>query len=201
MQITVIASDLAERTWTIPKSLLAHHAGYFRRTDRFKEGEQNKVTFESFEPEIFELFVEFMYFGRYSYCDDLQDATRIRDSAKAWVMGDYLDAVGFKNFALKNLHGIYFPPDNQAPRSTVGPELIDYCCAMSPVNSSLYNLISDVLIVFWDDCNVVIYNDTNNKQWDEIWDEHRKFRNSILYYTNQTKSGRAMRRLPVKDYL
>jgi hypothetical protein len=148
LQITLIASNPAEKTWTLPKALLAHHAGYFRRTERFREGEQNKVTFESFEPEIFELFVEFVYFGHYSNTDKLEDPARIRDSARAWVLGDYLDAVAFKNFAMKSLHKIYFPADTKIPKSIVGPKLIDYCCAMATVNSKLYQFFIAVLVVY-----------------------------------------------------
>jgi hypothetical protein len=201
MQVTLIDSNSEEKTWMFPKALLAHHAGYFRRADRFKEGEENKVTLESFDPEIFELFVEFIYFGRYSYRDDLQDVTRIRDSAKAWVLGDYLDAVEFKNFAMKNLHSIYFPPDNQMPKSTVGPELVEYCCSNSPVTSHLHALFKDILITYWHDIVIIHYRQETREKWNTIWDEHRDFRNDVLYYTNQEPEHRSEARKSVESYL
>jgi hypothetical protein len=201
MQVTLIASNSEEKTWTIPKALLAHHAGYFRRADRFKEGEEHKVTLESFDPEIFELFVEFMYFGRYSYRDNLQDGTRIRDSAKAWVLGDYLDAVELKNFAMRNLYSIYFPPDNQMPKSKVGPELVDYCCTNSPVVSHLYALLKDILITYWHDINIIRYSRETCEKWNTIWDEHRDLRNDVLYYTNQDPESRSLARMSVESYL
>jgi hypothetical protein len=33
----------------------------------------------------------------------LKDPNKIRDSAKAWVFGDYLDAIEFKNFATRGM--------------------------------------------------------------------------------------------------
>jgi hypothetical protein len=200
MQVTLIAANSEETSWTIPKALLAHHAGYFRRADQFKEGEENKVTLESFDPEIFELFVEFVYFGRYSY-RDLQDGTRIRDSAKAWVLGDYLNAVEFKNFAMKNLHSFYFPPNDQVSKSKVEPELVDYCCTNSPVTSYLYALFRDILITYWHDNSITNYRRETREKWNTIWDEHRDFRNDVLYYTNQDPEHRGQARKSVESYL
>jgi hypothetical protein len=190
MQVTLIASNLAEKTWMLPKALLAHHAGYFRRTERFREGEQNKITLESFQPEIFELIVEFVYFGRYSNIDKLEDTARIRDSARAWVLGDCLDAVAFKNFAMKSLHNIYFPAHTKIPKLTVGPKLIDYCCAMTTGNSKLYQFFIAVLVGYWHDNDIICYSHKEREQWDAIWDEHRDVRSDVLFYTNQKPSIR-----------
>lgn len=201
MQATLIASTGTEKSWTLPKALLSHHSGYFQRTRRFMENERVQVTLESFEPEIFKLFVQFIYFGRYSYRDDLSDHTRIRDSAKAWVLGDYLDAVYLKNFAMHNLHEIYFPSNDQMPKSTVGPEAIDNCCAMTPTNSKLYNFFNDVLVVYWHSLDVINYTNANRGFWEEIWDEHPELRNDLLYYTNQSEVGRKQKRCDVEDYL
>jgi hypothetical protein len=199
MQVTLIASSGREKSWTIAKALLAHYSGYFRRTKNFKEGEQSKVILESFEPETFQLFVEFVYFGRYSYRDILSDKQRIRDSVKAWVLGDYLDAVEFKNFALKNLYDIYFPVSGP-PKSTIGPEVLDYCCAMTPVKSKLYTFFRNVLIVYWHDTDVIIYDADNRETWDNIWAENPEMRSDLLYFTSQTQATRETYRYPVGDY-
>ncbi|KAI8937047.1 hypothetical protein NX059_006266 [Plenodomus lindquistii] len=73
-------------TWTLSTALLLHHSGYFRRAcrpDTFREGKERKVTLTDFEPAIFDLFVEFMLYGKYTSHDDLSDQTKVRDSAKA----------------------------------------------------------------------------------------------------------------------
>lgn len=115
--------------------------------ERFKEGQQNKATLESFQPEIFERFMESMYYGHYSCPDDTGD--KISEYAEAWVLGDYLDAMEFKNFAMRKLHLLYFRPNKIAPGGQVGPSTIDYCCAMTPANSKLVKLCTDVLIAYW----------------------------------------------------
>jgi hypothetical protein len=142
-----------------------------------------------------------MYLGHYNRRDDLENSTRIRDSAKAWVLGDYLDAVEFKNFAMKDLHSIYFPPKNKQPLSTIGPELVDYCCAMTPVRSKLYALTTDVLIVYWHDNKIVQYSSDNREEWDKIWDEHRDLRSDVLFLTNQKTAVRKSRDRGVEHYL
>ncbi|KAF1974701.1 hypothetical protein BU23DRAFT_635457 [Bimuria novae-zelandiae CBS 107.79] len=153
IEVTITSEAGESRTWALPKALLLHHSGYFQRacsSDTFVEGQTNRVSIKDFEPKTFEMFVEFIYFGRYTYKDDLTDHYRVRDSAKAWVLGDYLDAVEFKNFAMRNLYNMYLPPGEETrPKTGIGHQMVDYCCSRASENSSLYGLIKDVLVVNW----------------------------------------------------
>ncbi|KAH7077720.1 hypothetical protein BKA63DRAFT_270785 [Paraphoma chrysanthemicola] len=202
MEVTVTSSSSDTAAWGLPKALLSHHSGYFQRATRpctFRESEDNKVTLEDFEPEVFKLFIEFMYYGRYTYRDDLADKLKVRDSAKAWVLGDYLDAVEFKNFAMRNLYDIYFPANGE-PKTGIGPAAIEHCCSATLQNSPLQELYLDCLVVYWHDIRVILYDPSYRSQWDEIWDRHRELRNEILYYTNQAPEGRLEKKKTLDHY-
>ncbi len=190
LQVTVISPDSDdEKSWTLPKALLFHNSGYFRRIGNFKEVSEGKVTLTDFEPETFKLFVEFLYFGRYSYRDDLEDYNRIRDSAKAWVMGDYLHAVEFKNFAIKNLHEIYFPAIGP-PRAVMGPKMIEYCYANSYHYSPLCQLCMAFLIRNWHREDRIVYQQTNREEWGKIWVKYPEFNEALLFGTNRHEDSR-----------
>jgi hypothetical protein len=185
LEVVVNGSSNEKTSWTLPKALLTHHASYFRGLENFKEGQENKAELEDFEPDTFKLFVEYMYFGRYTYRDNLRDKVRVRDAAKAWVLGDYLGAVEFTNFAMKNLYDIYFPPNDQQPKSGIGPELVEYCCEKSSIDSTLYCLIKDALIYYWSNIEVVVNDTVNRKHWDSLWRLHPGLASDLLFYTNQ----------------
>jgi hypothetical protein len=191
MQVIVKSESGEEKSWAIPKALLSRHSGYFIRLRNFKEGEDGAVVLQDFDPDIFRLFVEFIYYGRYSYLDDLEDQNRIRDSARAWVLGDYLDAVEFKNFAMRNLHDIYFPPGDAKPKVGIGANAIDYCCKHATARSTLNNLYLKFTIKWYHDQDLIGYTAKNRWEWDALWDEHRAFRNRLLYYLNQRECERA----------
>tara|TARA_R110002003_G_scaffold121_5_gene10700 strand:+ start:37872 stop:38525 length:654 start_codon:yes stop_codon:yes gene_type:complete len=203
MEVTIVSPSGDTSTWGLPKALLFRYSGYFQRATRpetSKESEDNKVTLEDFEPEIFKLFIEFMYYGRYSYRDDLTDSFKVRDSAKAWVLGDYLDAVEFKNFAIRNLYDIYFPSDG-SPKTSVGPAAIQHCCSTTLATSRLYNLYCDFLVVYWHDSTIIQYSAENQHEWEDIWDKHREFRNNVLYFTNQKPKVRSKKQKELDHYL
>jgi hypothetical protein len=82
---------------------------YFIRLNNFKEGKENTVILQDFDLDVFTYFVESIYYRSCDYRDDLKDRSKIRGSAKAWVLGDYLDATEFKNLAMRNLHDACFP--------------------------------------------------------------------------------------------
>jgi hypothetical protein len=203
MEVTIVPPSGDTNTWCLPKALLSRYSGYFQRATRpgtFKESEDNKVTLEDFEPEIFKLFIEFMYYGRYSYRDDLTDSLKVRDSAKAWVLGDYLDAVEFKNFAMRNLYDIYFPSQG-SPKTGVGAAAIQHCCSTTLTNSRLCKLYGDILVVYWHDPTIIQYSAANQSEWENIWDKHQEFRNNVLYFTNQQPEDRSKKQKELDNYL
>ncbi|KAF1920856.1 hypothetical protein BDU57DRAFT_418573, partial [Ampelomyces quisqualis] len=149
-----------------------------------------KVTIPDFEPDTFQLFVEFLYYGRYSYHDNLRNSSKVRDSAKAWVLADYLDAVEFKNFAIRSLYSIYFPSDHSGPKCGVGPNAIEHCCSKASEESGLVALYLSVLVVYWGDTGFISYVGDLSDEWDAIWERHPGFRNDLLRGLGQRKEVR-----------
>ena len=202
LEVVINGPSHEKVSWPLPKALLTHHASYFRGLENFKEGQENKVELEDFEPGVFELFVEFMYFGRYTYRDNLRDKLRVRDAAKAWVLGDYLGAVEFTNLAMKNMYDIYFPSNAQQPKSGIGPQLVEYCCEKSSTDSKLFGFISNALVYYWHHIEVVICDNVNRKHWDSLWMLYPALTSDLLFYTNQNEDGRRMSsNAPLETYL
>lgn len=62
--------------------------------------------------------------GQYTWRDDMRVRDGIRESAKAWMLGEYLEAAEFQNLAMRNLYNTY----RGRPRSGIGPDAIGYVC-------------------------------------------------------------------------
>ncbi|KAH9871973.1 hypothetical protein J1614_006232 [Plenodomus biglobosus] len=83
MIVRVVLPEGHAKIWTLPQSLLMSRSGYFRRIKDFREGTEMKVELADTEPQIFELFIQFLYCGKYIDKDNLNDHTKVRDSTKA----------------------------------------------------------------------------------------------------------------------
>jgi hypothetical protein len=136
LKVTITAQDGKTTTWNLPYALLKHHSGYFRRMEKFQEGQEGSVELQDQEPKIFGYFVEFLYFGHYTLLHGSCDVNGIRDDAKAWVLGDYLDAIDFKDCAIRNLYATYFP-NGYDYKVQIYATTIDYCCSNSMPDSLL----------------------------------------------------------------
>lgn len=181
MTVKVVSAAGCARTWTIPHALLMHHSGFFKRVKRFREGTELKVELVDTEPHIFQLFIQFLYYGKYDDKDDLANHEKIRDSAKAWVLGDYLDAPTFKALAIRGLCDVYLPECKRPyPRSGFGPETIDFCCDHSTPDSSLYRLYLTIAGMFWTHRKIVHITKENEYAWTAVWDTHPHFRNELF---------------------
>lgn len=190
MQVTVKSESGERKSWTIPRALLSHYSGYFTRLRSFKEGEEGTVVLHDFDPDVFGLFVEFVYYGSCSYHDDLKDHSKIRDSARAWVLGDYLDATEFKNFAMRTLHDTYFPSGHADPKVGISANAVDYCCKHTTVDSPLHNLYLKFAIRWWHRRSLIDYSNENRSEWNALWDKHASFRNSLLFWLNSREEQR-----------
>ncbi|CBX99902.1 predicted protein [Plenodomus lingam JN3] len=152
-----------------------------KRVKRFREGTELKVELVDTEPHIFQLFIQFLYYGKYDDKDDLANHEKIRDSAKAWVLGDYLDAPTFKALAIRGLCDVYLPECKRPyPRSGFGPETIDFCCDHSTPDSSLYRLYLTIAGMFWTHRKIVHITKENEYAWTAVWDTHPHFRNELF---------------------
>jgi hypothetical protein len=181
-----------ETSWTIPRALLNSRSGYFQRLDKFKEGKEGAAKLPGFEPKVFGLFVQFLYYHNYSTVDVIESLFQTRIDTKAWVLGDYLDAPEFKDFAMHRLYFAYFPKQPSQLQACISAEVIDYDCSNSASGSSLDKLFKSIAVRYWHDQGVVEITPENNDAWNMKWDNYPDFRNYVLYLLNQTKDEREM---------
>ncbi|KAF2655866.1 hypothetical protein K491DRAFT_577611, partial [Lophiostoma macrostomum CBS 122681] len=146
----------------------------------FRENKDGIVHITNTDSKTFGLLVQWIMFAYYEDHDDLTNHRIVRNSAKAWVLGDYLVAPGFKNYAMLQLYNIYHPKDGSAPKSGICPATIKHCCSHSPVNSPLRNLYFDIMLELFKDKTVVNYSDKLRQEWDEVWELHRDFSNDLM---------------------
>jgi hypothetical protein len=140
------------------------------------------------------MFVEFAYYGQYKNQDDLKVHNKVRDSARAWILGDYLDAVQFKNYAMRQLYNIYFPGDGDGgsghPAAGIGPKTVEHCYGETPVGSHLRNLYLNFAERHWHTSYPLMNYDVSTiDEWNLVWDHYPEFRNDLLY-TNQPEADR-----------
>ncbi|KAL9101782.1 MAG: hypothetical protein Q9163_003001 [Psora crenata] len=81
----------------------------------YSEGSTNSVTLSEDEPEVFQLYVQWLYVGRFEYRKDPPHALR---SAQAWVLGDKLQCEAFRDHAMVQL--IRFHRDVAEPNFPLG---------------------------------------------------------------------------------
>ncbi|KAF2006892.1 hypothetical protein P154DRAFT_597263 [Amniculicola lignicola CBS 123094] len=184
------------QTWTLPEDLLLVDSAFFRDRARKisrKDGEGIRLVYfdlSNFDPEIFEMFVEFVKTGKYTSTDDLHDEGRIRNSVRAWVLGDFLKAANFRNCAIKEFHEIYFSdlkaPDKVVP--VVTPALIDYIMSRTKPDTMLQRLLYRVCAFYWEDTKVV---QVDEEKWFDLFDKHTRFSNKLLKGLNDVVQARA----------
>ncbi|KAH8732605.1 hypothetical protein GQ44DRAFT_602503, partial [Phaeosphaeriaceae sp. PMI808] len=169
--------------------------------EKLDEVIEGKATIEGFELDTFKLFIEFIYRGYFAYHEDLlNDDSHIHQGFKAWVLGNHLGAIEFKDFAMRTLYNSYFP-HNGPPLSVIHPDTVNYCCNIVSANSKLYEFLKAVMIVYWDEDDVIVCNLTNKPQWEKIWTNIPDLRNNILWFTNQACKDRKAYVEKVKFYL
>ncbi|KAF2828625.1 hypothetical protein CC86DRAFT_404527 [Ophiobolus disseminans] len=164
MKFIIFSDNGDETSWTLPRALHVHHSGYFVRTKYFKESQEGIGKLKDQDPNIFTYFVEFLYFGYYTVNNNSNDPDGICHDAKAWVLGDYLDATRFKNHAMCNLHNTYF-------------QYIGECKSFA--------------IKYWHDHRILDLNAENKGACDAVWQKHPEFIASLIFFLNQSTEERA----------
>lgn len=69
-------------TWTLPKALLCHHSVFFRNNNA-----KSTIMLRKYDPDIFRLFVEWMYHGSFTVEDVAARSPDIYISVEAWLLG------------------------------------------------------------------------------------------------------------------
>lgn len=101
----------------------------------------------------------------------------IRESAKAWMLGEYLVAPAFQNVAMRNLHTTYRGP---RPRSGIGADVIEYVCENCTEESPLYRFVQDITIAYWTNKSVVEDDSQAKEAWKKLLAKLPGFRDVLL---------------------
>ncbi|KAF5983231.1 sdr family [Fusarium coicis] len=89
------------KTWCLPINLVSHYSPYLKEIfSSFKQSDK-QIRLCGFPPEVFGLFVEWMYYGSYESPSVISISNA---DAKCWVLGDKLRSIEFKNCAMRRLH-------------------------------------------------------------------------------------------------
>jgi hypothetical protein len=187
----IVKDGQTKQSWTLPKALLFFHASFFRRANAFKEGQENKVTLTNFNPKIFNLFVNFMFYNLYRQELSTSKTDEVYIHAKAWILGNHIDATEFKNYAIKKIWEIYNPFADPYPLATLTPGIIDLVCNNTVEGSPLWNLVLSVAIAYWHDREVIPCENGDHEVWGRLWDVQKEFRDALSQGTNQDYTERS----------
>ncbi|RBR12964.1 hypothetical protein FVER53590_06547 [Fusarium verticillioides] len=89
------------KTWCLPINLVSHYSPYLKEVISSFKQSGKRISLHGVPPEVFGLFVEWMYYGSY---ESPSVVSIFNADAKCWVLGDKLRSIEFKNCAMRRLH-------------------------------------------------------------------------------------------------
>ena len=195
-------------TWFLPKSLLSHHSTFFRSAcnSQFKEGIESRMTLPNDNPGAFIRFVEWMYLGEvYLAKHDVgyEGGYRLVDW---WILADKLGAEGFADYAMQALYAFYLRETKSLFEPELNLSLLEDVLDYTTASSKLRLFFTHVLIAYWDDRRVNLtkhreHEDTNTMAWDDIFDNEKDFRDTLLGGLLQSAPKRYEAFVGVEKYL
>ncbi|ORY14295.1 hypothetical protein BCR34DRAFT_646687 [Clohesyomyces aquaticus] len=195
LEIVIGAEDIASRrSWFLPKSLLSSNSVFFEAAieNDSDERQEDSVRLPDVNACTFNLFFEWLYYERYGVPSTDQKTRGASVHAAAWVLGDKLKGMDFKNYAMSRL---YFEHDGRVgagQKFPIMPLDVSLACSNSLSGSSLRRFYFDILAAHFDDLQKVA---GLTEEWDKIMAVHTDARASFLHSMTTDK---AMRN-PVKE--
>jgi hypothetical protein len=142
IEIRVAEDSYTQQTWSLPQRLVSYHSDFFKTACRIDLRERNEklICLPRDSPDVFRLFVEWLYFGKYTL--PLMHRKRDDMDRQAWVLGDKLLCREFKEYAMTRLYGSYCGP---LMSKRLKPDDIQFACENSPPGAGLRRLIFDIV--------------------------------------------------------
>lgn len=156
-----------QEPWSLPKALVFRSSVFLRATP------DNRITLYEDNPKIFDLFVEWMYYGQYSYTVAPASNT-VNLDIQAWVLGGKLQSVNFQNYAMSRLHAQYTRDIIPRPVRIVD---VEYACKNSAAGSQLRQLFFEIVATHLTDVKRV---EGSAEVWDRVLMDHAEARLLIL---------------------
>ncbi|KAF4961196.1 hypothetical protein FGADI_432 [Fusarium gaditjirri] len=90
------------KTWCLPINLVSHYSPFLNEICNSNVQESSKrIRFQYYQPDIFGLFVEWMYYGSYLSSSSLSISNA---DAKCCILGEKLGSIEFRNFSMRRLY-------------------------------------------------------------------------------------------------
>lgn len=186
---------LNTRSWTISQALLCYHSSFFSAATQggFEEAVEKRVALTEVDPSVFELFVEFIYYGKSNQMrDEFQSEALLY--AQAWVLGGIIGAVRFKNHCIRRICEQCIPTASGfgIDGGYIEPETALYCFNNTTAESKLTALFQDAIICFWDNGEFIrAETKADEEEWMALFEDHEAFKNKLLFALRQGTEDRS----------
>ncbi|KAF6228285.1 hypothetical protein HO133_008015 [Letharia lupina] len=124
--LVTVGNTKAATTWSIPKNLLTHHSAFFNTIVQ-----DNKVALPEDDPDTFELLVQWLYAGGLNTV-----ATRSEPYVKAWILGDKLKCLTFRDHAMLQI--LHCHKRGDFPEQPISPESVRLAFGQTQPESKLH---------------------------------------------------------------
>jgi len=153
-------------TWWLPKNLVSACSETLNAACNrdFKEKEENCILLVEDDPEIFSLYVEWLYYDTYTIPSKYPQGTRSMTDAEAWVLGDKLLSKDFKNYAMSRIYQHYLRFDGFSMKPVLLDD-ISYVLENTSENSGLREFFIDYVCANFSKTTVVI---GSTSDWDDV---------------------------------
>ena len=183
-----------DRCWMLPTNLLCHLSSFFKAALKtgFKEADKKRVVLKDDEPEVFRLFVVWLYSGSVQGME-FPDIWL----EKAWIFGDKIGAPAFQNRAMARLIKGYEDEDGVYPFDyQYNARDVDYIYK-NTVPGSLLRAATVDAVVYW-----LATHDMIDKKWKALYSRGGDFVVDLIMKLRRIKRFRLRNPVDhVSDYM
>lgn len=171
----ILSGNSAPGEWFIHRHLLLNESNYMRR--KLEVGHEKVCIAEKHSAKRYELFFQWLYTGHYQEEEELPETTIVnneggddsiptpskpqglpwcvRDGVASWVLGRFLEASRFQNYAMRRLFSAY-----ARPQLVAGVPLNLFFIVKRHFEAKqLTQFFEDLVIRNWGDTSIVNHND------------------------------------------
>jgi hypothetical protein len=220
-KVTVGAPDAGQRTWELPKALLARHSTLF--ASLFQDYPNREGTeFPTVSPSDFANLVDYMRSNIYSLNTQVSGFRAIRANTDACLLGIRLEVKNYSDAALIHLHDLFLSfvrlRHSNARLSLIRASDIRYVCDQTSDDSAtsttkshsvvaLKQLFFDAIAAHWTARDILsigapsLETPGDTTTWTHVYDEYHDFRVWIVNSATTQDSFRAKYLLPQSKYI
>jgi hypothetical protein len=177
--------------WCLPRRLISHFSPFLKAAHErdFKERQESRIELPEDDARVFDLFVQWMYYGKYATTSAFAQSQRPGDSisahARCWTLGDKLLCTDFKNYAMGHLHHQHTTAFFRKPVTT---QDVNYACENSVADSNLRKFYFAFVIEHFNNPDRL---QGSTEEWDDLWLAHADLRLFLLQNLRMAVEERA----------